>query len=148
MQMQQKIQVCLNHILRIAQTLVPDKEWHTLYIEASILGSVTAVKAWYSTTQSSSRTEYSLFDLDYINEDNENNMVGTFVEQLRDMTYDPARGAWYIAHISFHKNIAAPVIEYNYFDEPKFRRPMPPAAYKNDLKVYPRPAHLIPNWLQ
>ena len=145
---QQNTKSCLDQILRIAAELVPNKEWHTLFIEGSILGSSTAVKSWYSVVGTDIRVEFSLFDLDYINQDNDNNMVGNFIEQLREVTYEAARGAWYIVEISFHKNVEQPIVQYNYYDAPRFRRPMSIDAYKKDLKVYPRPAHLMPDWLQ
>nr|GFD13731.1 hypothetical protein [Tanacetum cinerariifolium] len=143
----QKLDNCLAQILRIATDLVPDKAWSTLHLECAIVEAVTEVKSWYTVAGSAERIEYDTFDLDYVNEDADANDIGLFVAQLRDLTADTVKGAWYTVSIEFHRNSPRPTIHYNYYDKPAFGHPLPLALYKKDLKVYPRATQHIPDWL-
>ena len=145
---QPTLTTCLTNILRIATTLAPKSNWHTLHIDGYIVGSITEVKSWYTLPSSETRIEYNTFDLDYINEDSDNNEIGNFVEQLRELTYDPARGAWYTVAIDFYRSEIQPSVRYNYYDQPDFSSPVPLTLYKKDLKVFPRPAQALPEWLR
>ena len=145
---QPQLTSCLTNILRIATALVPESNWRTLYLEGYIVGSITEVKSWYTTTDTGSRIEYDTFNLEYINEDSNNNEIGNFVEQMRELTYDPVRGAWYTVAIEFYHNNSQPIVRYNYYDLPKFDVAVPFALYKKDLNVFPRPVHLMPDWLK
>lgn len=145
---QPQIKSCLANILRIATALVPEPNWNTLHIEGYIVGSITEVKSWYTIPGTDTRMEYNTFDLDYINEDSDNNEIGNFVEQLRELTYEPARGAWYTVAIDFYRNGLQPSVRYNYHDRPAFSNPVPLTHYKQDLKVFPRPTQTLPDWLQ
>ncbi|UYZ63416.1 hypothetical protein [Hymenobacter weizhouensis] len=145
--MQKEIDFCLTQILRIATTLVPEKNWNLLRIEGYIVGSVTETRSWYTISNNDEEIEYSTFDLDYINEDSDNNAIGNFLEQIRELTYDATRGAWYTIEIRFYKDGRTPTVRYDYYNQPAFEEPIPIALYKQDLKVYPRPAKSIPEWL-
>jgi hypothetical protein len=138
----------LTNILRIATALIPEPNWHTIHIEGSIVGSMTEVKTWYTLKDSTDRIPFDTFNLAYINEDSKNNKIGTFVEQMRELTYDPARGAWYTILIDFYRNGVQPSVSYNYYDQPSFGLPVPLSIYKKDLKVFPRPTSAIPEWLK
>lgn len=143
---QQQIDFCLEQILRIATTLVPEKNWSSIHIEGYIVESITEVKSWYVSQKSETRIEFENFDLEYINEDNENNDIGNFVAKLRELTYHPHKGAWYTISIDFSQN-TKPLVAYNYLDAPAFEEPLPVSIYKKDLKVFPRPTEAIPGWL-
>ncbi|RZJ56892.1 MAG: hypothetical protein EOO55_04435 [Hymenobacter sp.] len=143
----QQLADCLAQIFRIATALLPDKAWNTLYLECSIVEAITEVKSWYTVAGSAERIEYDTFDLDYINEDADNNDMGLFIAQLRDLTADAVKGAWYTAIIEFHRNSPKPTIQYNYHDKPFFSQSLPLALYKKDLKVYPRASQHVPEWL-
>lgn len=145
---QLQLESILAHVLRIATDLVPDKQWDMLHIEGYIVGSITEVKSWYTVTSAGARIEFDTFDLEYINEGSDDNEIGTFVEQMRELTYDPARGAWYTVFIDFYRNGLQPSVRYNYYDLPDFSRPMPLTLYKKDLKVFPRPDQTLPDWLR
>lgn len=143
----QKIDSCLAQILRIGTAMVPEKNWYSIYIECHVVESITEVKSWYTIHKEGYRIEYDTFDLDYINEDANNNEIGQFVAQMRDLTANPIRGAWYMISIEFYRNGLPPIIQYNYHDKPIFSIPVPLALYKKDLKVYPRAPQHIPDWL-
>lgn len=145
---QPALTTCLANILRIATALVPKSNWHTLHIDGYIVGSITEVKSWYTLSALETRIEYNTFDLDYINEDSDNNEIGNFVEQIRELTYDPARGAWYSVSIDFYSSGIQPSVRYNYYDQPNFSTPVPLTLYKKDLKVFPQPAQTLPEWLK
>lgn len=143
---QQQIDFCLEQIFRVAAELVPEKDWNAIYIEGYIVESITEVKSWYIGKKTETKIEYDTFDLDYINEDNENNDIGNFIIKLRELTYHPYKGAWYTITIDFVQNVK-PLVTYNYLDAPAFDEPLPLSMYKKDLKIFPRPTESIPSWL-
>lgn len=145
---QPQLAACLANILRIATALVPQPNWYTLHVEGYIVGSLTEVKTWYTLPGAETRFEYDAFDLDYINEDSDNNEIGNFVEQIRELTYDPARGAWYTVVLDFYRHGPQPSMRYNYYDQPNFSRSVPLTFYQKDLKVFPRPDLTLPDWLK
>ena len=139
---------CLTNILRIATALVPKSDWHTLHVEGCIVGSLTEVRTWYTLPGVETRVEYDTFDLNYINEDSDNNEIGNFVEQIRELTYDPIRGAWYTVLLDFDRRGPQPNMHFNYYDQPNFSSPVPLTLYSKDLKVFPRPVQTLPDWLK
>lgn len=67
--------------------------------------------------------------------------------ELRRLTYDPARGAWF----SVRYLLNAPSefrIFYNYDHDPRWDPPAGADVLRRDLAVFPRPPERVPDWLR
>lgn len=148
MSVSHEIAACLTYMRRILTDQVPEPNWRRITAEAYVVGTVTEVKSWYTPAGSEQAVEFDNFDLDYVNEDQELHDMGRFVTELRELTYAPERGAWYTASLAFYADRAAPTVHYNYHEQPAFYRALPLSYYRKDLQLYPRPAPLVPDWLQ
>ncbi len=67
------------------------------------------------------------------------------VRWLRHRMYTPQRGTWLSATIQLEA-AGALYTSWNYDEEPKWRRPLPSTAYREELDTYPR-GDRMPDWL-
>ncbi|MGC7093315.1 hypothetical protein ACPZ19_01490 [Amycolatopsis lurida] len=67
--------------------------------------------------------------------------------KLRALRYQPGRGTWFSARISMNPP-GQIFFDYNNDHEPVLTRPMAPAHYAEDLRVFPRDPGHVPAWLR
>ncbi|GGR50811.1 hypothetical protein J2S40_000425 [Nocardioides luteus] len=77
--------------------------------------------------------------------------VLTLTDELRQVMYEPGRGAWFSARwtiASGEESRNTTSIAFNYDDEPVWRWPAHPGLYALDLEAYPRDDASVPDWLR
>lgn len=73
--------------------------------------------------------------------------VGAALVELRDVTADPAKGAWYTALITV-ESTGKVTLNFDRNSEPQWAKPVPAATFAEDLRRYPRDEENTPGWLR
>ncbi|WP_249124267.1 hypothetical protein [Saccharopolyspora erythraea] len=68
-------------------------------------------------------------------------------EQLRDGMYRPDVGTW-LSALYVVERPSSYRIDINFDSEPRWQRPLPRAAYADELRRYPRAEENVPDWLR
>jgi hypothetical protein len=66
--------------------------------------------------------------------------------ELRTLTAQPGRGAWFTCRITVHQDRSLD-IDYDYDSRPEIDPAPAPESYVEDLGIYPRDGEHIPDWL-
>ena len=73
-------------------------------------------------------------------------LLGIF-EHLREGMYRPDVGTW-LSALYIVEHPSSYRIDINFDSEPRWRTPLPPSAYADELRRYPRADENIPDWMR
>src|SRR5690606_24060953 len=75
------------------------------------------------------------------------NELQSIFERLREGMYRPDVGTW-LSALYVVERPSSYRIDINFDSEPRWQRPLPPAAYLDELQRYPRTEENIPDWMR
>ena len=140
-----------NHLLdikRIAIDTVPNKEWLKISVTALMVDTYLEFDSQYVLSDNNQWTTFDIFDLEYVNENVDKNDVTEVLQKLRTDIYqkNPSRGAFYSVRVEINKDTAS-ILYVDYDNKPTFEGDVPDDWFVKDLRLYPRDAKYIPEWL-
>ena len=133
-------------IAQVAFNNLPVEEgWEKYDIKAFSLRRMIEINASYTENNGQIKS----FDPKYKGQVNrEDDLTFLFMDLRKEMyNLSPDKGAWFTCEITVFANGKFDT-KFNYDDKPNFSYEPTDDKYADDLKNFPREAHLVPDWLK
>lgn len=129
----------ITEILESSMEMLPTEEWDNFSVNIYSISSFSELNAFYE-----ENGEVKSFNAD-------EGKIDIFKEftNLRKMMYElaPEKGAWFSAFFTV-QNDGQFHTHFEYDEKPEFAYEPSNEEYIDDLKIFPRQEHLIPQWLK